>query len=84
MEKTIYTREYGAVIRLLQAARQKAGVTQVDLARELGLTQSQVSKIERGETRLDIIQLRRVCCALGLTLAEFVRRLERELTSGTK
>jgi transcriptional regulator with XRE-family HTH domain len=79
MEKTIYTREYGVVIRLLKEARQSAGVTQVGLAQALGLTQSQVSKIERGDSRLDILQLRSICGVYRLTLGEFVRRLEAAL-----
>ena len=83
MEKSIYTAEYAAVTRLLVAARQKAGLTQVDLAEVLGQTQSFVSKYERGERRLDVIQLRTVCHALGVTLPEFVRRLEKALQSGT-
>jgi transcriptional regulator with XRE-family HTH domain len=80
MDKTIYTREYAAVLRLLREIRAKAGVTQVGLAHTLGLTQSQISKIERGESRLDVVQLRTICTALGVTLLEFIRRLERELS----
>jgi transcriptional regulator with XRE-family HTH domain len=79
MEKTIYSREYPVVLRLLRAAREKAGMTQVDLAEKLGLTQSFVSKIERGDRRLDIVQLRTVCKALGLPLLAFVKQLESEL-----
>ena len=81
MEKSIYSREYGAVTRLLKNAREDAGVTQVELAETLGQSQSFVSKCERGERRLDIVQLRTVCNALGLSLPEFVNRLERALRS---
>jgi transcriptional regulator with XRE-family HTH domain len=80
MKKSIYTREYEAVLRLLKQVRKDAGVTQVQLAKELQLTQSLLSKMERGECRLDIIQLRTICRALGLTLSEFVERLEAEIT----
>lgn len=79
MEKTIYTREYAAVLRLLKEARKAADVTQVQLAKKLRLTQSLVSKMERGELRIDIIQLRSMCRVLGLTLPEFVQRLEQIL-----
>ena len=78
MEKSIYTREYAAMLRLLREAREQAEITQVDLAKKLDQTQSFVSKIERGERRLDIVQLRTICQVLGLTLADFVQRLERE------
>jgi transcriptional regulator with XRE-family HTH domain len=82
MEKTIYTREYATVLRLLREAREQAGVTQVQLAEKLHQTQSFVSKIERGDRRLDIIQLRAICQVLGLTLPAFVERLEREIETG--
>jgi ribosome-binding protein aMBF1 (putative translation factor) len=81
MEKSIYTREYAAVLRVLRQARKDAGITQVQLAKKLRLTQSLLSKMERGETRLDIIQLRTICRLLGITLADFVERLERELAA---
>jgi transcriptional regulator with XRE-family HTH domain len=79
MDKTIYSREYAVVLRLLRAAREKAGITQVKLAEKLGLTQSFVSKIERGDRRLDIVQLRTVCQVFGLSLLEFVEQLEADL-----
>jgi transcriptional regulator with XRE-family HTH domain len=79
MEKTIYSREYAAVLRLLRQARENAGITQVALAKKLGQTQSFISKIERGDRRLDIIQLRTLCRIFGVTLLEFVERLEQAL-----
>ena len=75
-EKSIYTDEYAVVLRLLKAARKKSGVTQVDLAERLGQTQSFVSKVERGDRRLDIVQLRSILLEFGVTLQEFVRQLE--------
>lgn len=79
MEKSIYSPEYAAVTRLLKQAREDAGITQVQLAESLGQSQSFVSKCERGERRLDIIQLRTVCQALKISLPEFVEALEQAL-----
>jgi transcriptional regulator with XRE-family HTH domain len=79
MSTTIYTREYRAMLRLLKTVREESGLTQAELADALGRTQSFVSKTERGESRLDIIQLRMILRALDVGLEEFVRRLEREL-----
>jgi transcriptional regulator with XRE-family HTH domain len=79
MEKSIHTSDYAAVLRLLRSERRRARLTQLSLAEKLDLTQSQVSKIERGETRLDIIQLRSVCRAYGISLVDFARKLDREL-----
>lgn len=81
MVKSIYTREYTTVTRLLRETREKTGLTQVELAEKLGQSQSFVSKYERGERRLDVIQLRTVCLTLGVKLADFVERLERALRS---
>lgn len=79
MEKSIYSREYAAVLRLLRAARESSGITQVDLAKRLKVTQSFVSKIERGDRRLDIVQLRSLCKIFGVSLLDFVKQLEDEL-----
>ena len=79
MEKTIYSHEYDAVVQLLRAARKTAGVTQVELAERLGLTQSLLSKMERGDRRLDIIEVRTICRAIGISFPEFVTQLERKL-----
>lgn len=76
MPKSVFTSEYDAFRRVLRAAREDAGVTQIDLAKRLRLTQSVVSKCERGERRLDIIELRAWCDALGVGLPEFVQHFE--------
>jgi transcriptional regulator with XRE-family HTH domain len=79
MDKSIHTREYAAVRRLLRAAREDAGLTQVALAAALGQSQSFVSKAELGDRRLDVVQLRTVLGVLGVTLPDFARRLESEI-----
>ncbi len=84
MDKSIHTREYAAVLHVLRAARKAAGLTQVALAEAIAETQSYVSKVERGELRLDVVQLRTICRALGLSLADFVDRFEQELAGGRK
>lgn len=65
---------------LLKEIRIASGIKQADLMNKAGLNQSMVSKYESGERRLDIIELRIVCHALGTTLEDFVRRLEEEIS----
>ena len=48
MEKSIHTREYAVLLRLLKQAREAAGLTQVQVARRLKQSQSFVTKMERG------------------------------------
>jgi len=65
------------LVTLLKKIRQDAGLRQTDLAVSLGKPQSYVSKYESGERRLDILELRQVCRAVGISLVEFSRRLEK-------
>ena len=81
MDKSIYTREYELLLKLLREKRTAAGISQVELAEMLGTTQSFVSKCERGDRRLDVIQLRTLCRHLGTTLAGFVGELEDRLAA---
>ena len=80
MDKTLYTREQAVLMKLLRELRQEAGLRQQDLAGQIGEPQSFVSKIESGERRLDILEMRQLCRAFGLSLTQFVRRLENELS----
>jgi transcriptional regulator with XRE-family HTH domain len=79
MEKSVFTPEYGVLIEVLVETRKAAGITQVELAKKLGTTQSRVSKIERGAARLDVIQLREVCLVLGTSLSRLVHDFESQL-----
>jgi transcriptional regulator with XRE-family HTH domain len=84
MEKSVHTKEYLVLRRLLRETRELANVTQAELATRLGQTQSFISKCERGELRLDVIQLRSFCTALNTDLASFIRTLENRLTNEGK
>ncbi|MCK4487728.1 MAG: helix-turn-helix transcriptional regulator [Desulfobacterales bacterium] len=79
MEKSRYSLLQAHLQRLLRQIRHEAGLRQEDLAERLGQPQSFVSKYETGERRLDLLELRQVCTALGISLEEFVRRFENAL-----
>ena len=76
MEKSTFTREYHFLRKLLRKYRVEAGLTQVQLAEKIGETQSFVSKCERGERRLDVVQLRAFCRAIGVDLKAFIVAFE--------
>ena len=79
MPKSIYSGEYDRFRKALREARTSAGVTQAELADRLGWNQTQISKCERGERRLDIVETRRWCLALGVGFESFVADLEASL-----
>jgi transcriptional regulator with XRE-family HTH domain len=79
MEKSVHTAEYAALLELLREARRRAGVSQVELAARLQKSQSFVSKVEVGETRLDVIRLRTILKALGGSFRDFAARLDARL-----
>jgi transcriptional regulator with XRE-family HTH domain len=63
-------------LRLLRRIRLDASLTQKQLADLLGITQARVSKYEQGERRLDMLELKKVCDAVGVSLMEFARQFE--------
>jgi transcriptional regulator with XRE-family HTH domain len=78
--KSIHSPEYAVMLVLLRKVREEAGLRQVDLAARLGRLQTFVSKVETGERRLDVLELRSICRELGTDLPTFVGQLEAELT----
>jgi transcriptional regulator with XRE-family HTH domain len=61
----VQPREYKHVGAALAAARDRAGLTQQQLARLLRKPQSFVSNYERGQRRIDVLELLRIVEALG-------------------
>lgn len=78
MRKSIHSKAYKDLLRKLRTAREKAGLTQIEFARLVGESQSFISKCERGERRIDVIELRTFCQVLGIEIVDFVRSLNRE------
>ena len=78
MPSSVFTQRHQEFIQFLVAARKAADVTQVELATRLGRHQSFVSKYERGERRLDVVEFCQVAEGLGhdpsKLLEEFVER----------
>lgn len=81
MTKSVFSTRYGLFRQRLIRARDAAGLTQVQLAAKLKRPQSYISKYERGERRLDVIEFLEVAEAVGFDPAEFIRKLA---TSGRR
>lgn len=59
-------------------ARQRAGMTQVQVSKKLKKPQSYVSKYERGERRLDVIEFLEVAKSLGLNPTGLLKQIGRD------
>jgi transcriptional regulator with XRE-family HTH domain len=76
VDKSITTAAYAELIRILRDARVEAAISQQQLAELVDEPQSFVSKYESGSRRLDLIELKEIANALGLSLSSLVQRLE--------
>jgi hypothetical protein len=76
MEKTIYNRDYEALILWLKTARKSSGLTMRDLCQVLDCSIGYVQKIENGLHRIDALQLVRYCEAIGADVHEGIKILE--------
>ena len=72
MSKSIYSKDYRNVIEKLKKARLAARLKQEDVALKLKRPQSYISKIERGERRLDIAELKELAKIYKKNITYFV------------
>jgi transcriptional regulator with XRE-family HTH domain len=75
--KSVFTKKYDQFRQLLIQARKAAGMTQLELAAKLSRPQSFVSKFERGERRLDVIEFLDIARALGFDPAHFLKKISK-------
>lgn len=61
-------KEYERIGRALRYVRTESGVTQSQLAEELGVTFQQIQKYEKGENRIPVVQLVLACRALDFPI----------------
>ncbi len=76
MPKSLHSREYDHFLSILRHFRENSGITQEELAAKMGQTQTFVSKCERGERRVDVVELRVFCKALKMPLQKFINAFE--------
>ena len=70
---------YKTLRKFLIEARKNAKLTQMELSSRLNRPQSFVSKYERGERRLDVIEFGEVARALGVNPVQLLGKLFREI-----
>lgn len=79
MRKSLHSTQNSVFLRLLRDTRVNVRLRQADLAIRIGAAQATVSKVERGERRLDVIELRAWLQALDVSFVDFVSELDRRL-----
>ena len=71
MGESIHSKEYKEIIRKLITARLDSGLTQVQAGLKLKKPQSYISKIERRERRIDIVELNQLLKVYQKGLKDF-------------
>lgn len=74
MDKAIYTKDHKFLVNQLKKARKFAGLDQKEVAKLLGRSQSYVSKIESGQRRIDIVQLKEFARIYKKDLDYFIKK----------
>lgn len=75
MAKTLGTDQHKALIAMLIAKREAAGLTQTELATALGEYQSFVARLESGQRRVDVVELIELARVLKFDAPELVRAI---------
>lgn len=73
--KSVYTSRYSEFLKLIISARKQAGFTQQQLAQKLKKPQSYISKYERGERRLDVVEFLEIAEIIDIQPCEVLRKL---------
>jgi DNA-binding transcriptional regulator YiaG len=76
VDRSIDTEAHQRLCGGLKRLRARAGFTQSVLAKRLGVRQTFVSAYERGDRRLDVVELRAIAVALGRPAAAVVAQLD--------
>jgi transcriptional regulator with XRE-family HTH domain len=79
MDKTLNSTQHQIFLGLLKQARMDKAVTQEMLADRIGLSQPDISKVERGVRRLDVLELRAWLRGLEISLPAFAKQLDARL-----
>jgi transcriptional regulator with XRE-family HTH domain len=79
--RSLHTAQYTKYVAVLVNARERARLTQQELAQRLGKPQSFVSKYERRERRLDVPEFIAVAHAMGVNAKALFGKIETALAS---
>jgi len=84
MKKSFNSKEHKILVELLYQLRVSSGLRQSDLADMLKVPQSFISKIESGERRIDLIELRTILKCFKTNIIELSIELEKRINESKK
>lgn len=61
----VWHAEYATLGNAVRAGREAHGLTQVQLAQEIGCSSSRIVRLERGEGKMTALELIALACSLG-------------------
>jgi len=70
--------EYATLAKLLAEAREKAGLSQSELARRLGKRQALIWKLENAQRTPDLVELMDIAAAIGVDVLDFVSAMKHQ------
>ena len=73
MKKVIFSSEHKYLVNRLKQARKDAGIDQMQVANLLDVSQSYISKVEAGQRRIDVIQLKEFAKIYKKSLNFFIK-----------
>jgi transcriptional regulator with XRE-family HTH domain len=73
MAKSIYSKDHKYLVERLKKARKEARLHQEEVAKLLGVTQSHISKLESGQRRIDVVQLRKFARIYKKEITYFIK-----------
>ena len=74
--KTIHTPCHIALIRLLKEKRRASGIRQVEVAKKMKKQQNWMSRIEKGDRRLDVCQFLELADLIGFDPIKVLREVD--------
>lgn len=80
MSASLYHPKYQALRAAMVAVRKAAGLTQIQIAERLQVGQSFVSKMERGDSYVDVLTFVDWCSACGVRPSEVLDRLQSDIS----
>ena len=69
---SIHSKDYRELIVRLKEARKTAGFTQLEVAERLKKPQSFISKIESGQRRIDVLELKEFAGLYGIDVSQLM------------